>query len=724
MSVEKIGKYKIIRILSSNQGKKFHLASSGESQIVTIKSLPIHDESQMPLTLREIQVLQRIKHPNIPPFVEAFFEKMNGVRYIHLVLEYVDGTSIRNEILQRFHRPSEIIKTLGSVLQVLDYLHSQNIIHRDITPGNIIRRRSDGKLMLVNFANAKTYNDLEGTGSISVGTVGYQAPEAIFGKAKPQSDLYSLGVVALEMLSHVSPFKLLEGVFLKWENTVSGLDPRLVQYLKKMLAFDVAERFPSASIAYQELKDLTISRNTINEQQRLASDTTISTRQYFISKSIHQERKRRIGEAYRLWGKVINRIQSKDILPHKGAKAFLKKISDTNFEMIQTSTTQKFSIYLFPSSIARAMVKGSISKGLYDSIQYWLLDKYSTEAERDIDDLFELSLQILLLEIEKHQTNSVSRSSWISRMFSNDEKKEDDVDIITRRLEHDKKLLSRLSDKLNVPLNPNFAQDVQNIDIEVLSFITRRRNKFLTKQANFELQLLPQSKLDNFVTFTEKANQLKLNMYLIPAGQFRFADKVISYGRSKSKSKRPPITKLYEMRHSLWVSPLITQGIWEDIVGNNPSTDIHRNFMVERVSWLDAVLFCNQLSEKLGYEPVYQTPEDIRYFLSQDKTSAIVKQVICDFTRNGFRLMTEAEWRYFDKVKKLPEQLFVRHSYQEWVWDWYLPNRRKWYLDTVCPTNGIEKLLLSKDENSGSVFHDLPSQRYRYVGFRICRVVQ
>ena len=58
----------------------------------------------MPLTLREIQVLQRIKHPNIPPFVEAFFEKMNGVRYIHLVLEYVDGTSIRNEILQRFHK--------------------------------------------------------------------------------------------------------------------------------------------------------------------------------------------------------------------------------------------------------------------------------------------------------------------------------------------------------------------------------------------------------------------------------------------------------------------------------------------------------------------------------------------------------------------------------------------------------------------------------------------
>ena len=50
-----------------------------------------------------------------------------------------------------FTKPSEIIKTLGSVLQVLDYLHSQNIIHRDITPGNIIRRRSDGKLMLVNL---------------------------------------------------------------------------------------------------------------------------------------------------------------------------------------------------------------------------------------------------------------------------------------------------------------------------------------------------------------------------------------------------------------------------------------------------------------------------------------------------------------------------------------------------------------------------------------------
>ena len=730
MVIQNIGNYKILRVLSSHQGKKVYLASQKDGDlIVTIKSLPIHDENQMPMTLREIQVLQRIKHPNIPPFIEAFFETINGVRYINLVLEYIEGVSIRNEILQKFHTPTEIIRVLGMMLQVLEYLHEQNIIHRDITPGNIIRRSSDGKLMLVNFANAKTYNELEGTGSISVGTVGYQAPEAIFGKAKPQSDLYSLGVVALEMLTHVSPFKLLEGVFLKWEFSVAGLDPRLVTYLKKLLSFEISDRFASATEAYKRLKELTVSANSIHEQQRVSADTTITTRQYFISKSIYQERKRRIGEAYRLWRKVIERIQNKDILPHKGGRAYLKKIAETKFDLIQAYHSQQYAIFLFPVAIANAMVNGNISKTFYDSVQYWLLENNATETERNIDDLFELCMQILLLEIEKHQIASVNRRSWLSRMFSQDEKNDEELPILQNRLQHDKTVLLRLAQQLNIPLNVDFATDSNNIDIETLSFITRRRNKFLGKQANFELGLLPQSKSNEFMVFSEKTSHINLQMHLIPAGQFRYADKVTNQnirGKAQKQPQRPPITKLYEIRHSLWVSPLITQELWEEIAGSNPSTDIHPNFIVERISWLDAILFCNQLSERLGYEPTYQIPEQVRYWLSQEQTATIVKQISCDFKKSGFRLMTEAEWRYFYKIKDLPSNLFVRHSYQEWIWDWHLPNRSKWYLDTVCPLGGVEKVLLTKDEQllANGTPHDLPGQRYRYVGFRICRILQ
>ncbi len=725
MKTNQIGKYKIHRILSSHQGKKFYLASSpDENRAVTIKSLPIHDESHMPLTLREIQVLQRIEHPNVPPFIEAFFDRQSGIRYINLVLEYVDGTSIRNEILQKFHKPSEIIKVLGSILQVLDYLHNQNIIHRDITPGNIIRRRSDGRLMLVNFANAKTYNEMEGTGSISVGTVGYQAPEVVFGKATPQSDLYSLGVVALEMLSHTSPYKLLEGVFLKWENTASGLDPRMTTYLQKMLEFEVSNRFSSATEAYQNLKELTLPRNALNVQSRTSSDTTITTRQYFISKSLHQERKRRVGEAYRLWNKVIERIQNKDILPHKGARAYLKKIGDTKFEVIQTSSAHQYSVFLLPCSIATAMTKGSIQKGLYESIQFWLLNKYALDDERELDDLFELCVQILLLETEVQQKEFANRNNWFTRIFTHEDKNEDELDIITRRLKHDKGVLTRLAEKHSLYINPDFAKHPNASD--VLSVVTRRRNKFLTNQANLEMQLLPQSKIESITTFTERAKDLSFEVSLLPAGQFRYAGKPDPNQKRGTKKTRPAITKLYEIRSSIWVSSLITQGLWEEIVGNNPSTDIHSNFMVERVSWLDSVLFCNQLSERFGYEAVYQIPDNARYWLTQEQTLSISKDVICDFKKSGFRLMTEAEWRYFQKNKKLPSKLFVRHSYQEWVWDWYLPNRKRWYLDTICPSSGIEKVLLTNDEQlaSGGTSHDMPGQRYRFVGFRICRIFQ
>ena len=91
-------------------------------------------------------------------------------------------------------------------MPVLDFLHHQSppVIHRDIKPANIIRRRSDGKLVLVDFGAAKqaTQTMLAKTGTV-IGSPEYVAPEQVRGKPAFASDIYSLGVICI--YSHLAP---------------------------------------------------------------------------------------------------------------------------------------------------------------------------------------------------------------------------------------------------------------------------------------------------------------------------------------------------------------------------------------------------------------------------------------------------------------------------------------------------------------------------------------
>jgi formylglycine-generating enzyme required for sulfatase activity len=172
-----------------------------------------HQTQQIALNLfyEEAKHLQSLgSHPQIPELL-AYFD-VDGQPY--LVQQYIDGQDLEQELAAEGQfTQQKIYELLESLLPVLDFLHNQPkpVIHRDIKPANIIRRRADGVLILVDFGAAKlaTQTMLAKTGTM-IGSPEFAAPEQTRGKPTFASDIYSLGVTCIYLLTNVPPFDLFD----------------------------------------------------------------------------------------------------------------------------------------------------------------------------------------------------------------------------------------------------------------------------------------------------------------------------------------------------------------------------------------------------------------------------------------------------------------------------------------------------------------------------------
>ncbi len=191
------------------------------------------------------------KHAQIPELF-AYFD-IKGQPY--LVQQFIDGQDLQQEIVtDGTFNQAQISKLLLSLLPVLDFLHHQSppIIHRDIKPANIIRRRSDRELVLVDFGAAKqaTQTMLAKTGTV-IGSPEYVAPEQVRGKPAFASDIYSLGVTCIYLLTQVSPFDLFdlsEDAWVWRDYLVDNpVDDKLGRVLDKMIVNSLPQRYQSAT---------------------------------------------------------------------------------------------------------------------------------------------------------------------------------------------------------------------------------------------------------------------------------------------------------------------------------------------------------------------------------------------------------------------------------------------------------------------------------------------
>lgn len=196
-------------------------------------------------------------HPQIPSLL-AHFEQN---RLLYLVQEFVDGQTLAEEVASRGpFSESQVRKLLQDLLPVLTFIHDRQVIHRDIKPANIMRRRQDQKLVLIDFGIAKqvTGSTSSQTGTI-VGSPEYMAPEQTRGKVVPASDLYSLGVVCIRLLTNRSPFELFDvgNNCWYWRDRLPSGNPissHLSNLLDKLLQGAVNQRYQSANDVAQALQ--------------------------------------------------------------------------------------------------------------------------------------------------------------------------------------------------------------------------------------------------------------------------------------------------------------------------------------------------------------------------------------------------------------------------------------------------------------------------------------
>ena len=210
------------------------------------------------------------QHAQIPDLL-AHFEQEHQ---FYLVQELIAGQTLAQELQQQgtFKEP-QIWQLLQELLPVLQFVHAHQVIHRDIKPANIIRRTSDlvkphelqvgilgasggpktlGQLVLIDFGIAKLITGAIAwqTGTV-IGSPEYMAPEQIRGKAIPASDLYSLGVTCIQLLTNLSPFDLFDTAndCWVWRNCLPKgtlISDRLGQVLDKLLHNAVSQRYQSA----------------------------------------------------------------------------------------------------------------------------------------------------------------------------------------------------------------------------------------------------------------------------------------------------------------------------------------------------------------------------------------------------------------------------------------------------------------------------------------------
>ena len=206
------------------------------------------------LAEREARTLSSLSHPNLPRYIEHFEE--DGALY--LVMEMIEGETLAAlRAKQRGSSVAEVTRMIADIAEALRYLHGRApaVVHRDIKPGNIIRR-PDGSYTLVDFGAVRDRLKPEG-GSTVVGTFGYMAPEQFQGRASTRSDLYGLGATALVMLTGVEPEDLPHvGLRIDVARALPTGTPRpLVRALEAMLDPDPDQRVASIDEALALLRE-------------------------------------------------------------------------------------------------------------------------------------------------------------------------------------------------------------------------------------------------------------------------------------------------------------------------------------------------------------------------------------------------------------------------------------------------------------------------------------
>ena len=276
----KLGDYRIVALLGKGGMGEVYLAEDARlRRKVALKILPPNlsaNSERLRRFIREAYAISGLNHPNIITIFEI--GESEGLHY--LATEYIQGKTLRDLCRERRPGAETAIEIITQVASALAAAHSEGVVHRDIKPENIMVR-PDGLVKVLDFGLAKldlqerepgpdeAGSRLSGASlpGLIVGTPTYMSPEQAAGKpADARSDLFSLGVVAYELLSGAAPFtgstpaEILASVVNNEPPPLSKIEPNLPTDLERvvnrLLCKDPAKRYDSATDLFEELKSV------------------------------------------------------------------------------------------------------------------------------------------------------------------------------------------------------------------------------------------------------------------------------------------------------------------------------------------------------------------------------------------------------------------------------------------------------------------------------------
>ena len=313
-------RYQIIRTLGSGGFGETFLAEDTQmpsqrrcviKQLKPIENNPTIYQLVQERFAREAAILEELG--GVSEQIPTLYAYFSLEEKFYLVQEWVEGDTLTGKIQQHgLFRESSVREILSNILPVLEFVHSKRIIHRDIKPDNIILRH-DGKPVLIDFGAVRetmaTVVNSQGslTRSIIIGTPGYMPSEQAAGRAVYSSDIYSLGLTIVYLLSGKSPQQLETdsntGEII-WESEVGNISPSLKTVIDRAIAFHPRERFSTALEMLQALQTATPFPATVPFQHQVA----VTSNQPTQSLSQKQNTKFQKNKSSKQSGKLLQNI--------------------------------------------------------------------------------------------------------------------------------------------------------------------------------------------------------------------------------------------------------------------------------------------------------------------------------------------------------------------------------------------------------------------------------
>ena len=263
------GRYQIVKHLGGGGFGQTYLAEDKQlpgNPLCVVKQLQPKATDSFTLEVarrlfnREAQVLYKLgNHDQIPRLLAHFEED----KEFYLIQDFIEGHEIKQELpSDKKFSETQVIALCSEIFKILEFVHQQDVIHRDIKPSNLIRRKQDGKIVLIDFGAVKQVSTHEGnndgntTLTVSIGSPGYMPNEQLGGKPRFCSDIYAVGMLGIQALTGIAPSQLPEDPATGetiWRDKVQ-VSQQFANVLDKMIRYDYRQRYQRATEVLQALE--------------------------------------------------------------------------------------------------------------------------------------------------------------------------------------------------------------------------------------------------------------------------------------------------------------------------------------------------------------------------------------------------------------------------------------------------------------------------------------